>query len=464
MKFRASAVIPALVVFTSFLIFVQSRTVPAGRLWDGYQVLYVYSQDLSGADIYSVLEKNGCRGVIAQNVQRIPVVSPVAPVQAQSAGSYIFRRNGFFTDRDNRALVFYIPEGQGAQMEKAMREIRAFQGTKAGTDGKNALPWLAPSIALFFFAVLLFFSPKRVLFCIGSFSPLVFAVCRPYFTVAAASSLFLFAFFLFHKMWMHNGFLKEAFNSPFILLLSLSPVLVLFFASPLDSFFYVLGGISCAASVYLYGMYREKKDSGLSFRPVPIRSARMVFAFGQIGMHLVWLLVFCLAVVFIAYCFLGAASDFSDDSSEPFLPAPVQRGASLPGMKDCLEWSWNTVTFPYRKIHDFTPDVPDEGEAVSITDYIEENGAIRSVENTVYVFNSQFREFIYDAVEHLEYPALEKMLLKQGKYAVYGYVKGNSAASSERFGTALLVVFIALPSALGIYYYIVGRKRYGLGI
>ena len=54
-------------------------------------------------------------------------------------------------------------------------------------------------------------------------------------------------------------------------------------------------------------------------------------------------------------------------------------------------------------------------------------------------------------------------MLKQGKNASFGYAKSALSSSSERFGILLLLIFIAIPFTLGIYY-ILGRKRYGLSI
>ena len=79
------------------------------------------------------------------------------------------------------------------------------------------------------------------------------------------------------------------------------------------------------------------------------------------------------------------------------------------------------------------------------------------------MFNSDFRDSVYKLVEKLDYPAVEKLMLRQGKNASFAYTKKASVSAAERFALILLVVFITVTASLGINY-IVGRKRYGLSI
>ena len=464
MKFDLKKIIPFAVVLTVFFTLLNFRSVPVSQFWKGWRMLYVYSQDLTENDILAVLEKNGCSSVISYGNQRLPVFSQLAPVQVQSPDSYLYRRADFFMDKMHRAKVFYIPENQLSQLESGIRELSAFQGTSAGSDGKSSFPWLSPLIALFFFGLLLYFSRNKVLFACGSLFFLIFAFCRPLFTVSAAVSLYLFAFFLFHRIWGRKDFIKTTLNSPFILLMALSPVLVMLISSPVNSIFYIASFLASAALVQIYHLREDNKNAAYSFQPVYIRSSRMIPLVGRLGIRLLGGLLLSLLLILLAFKLSGNVSDLSASASMPSLPAPVNSSDSeLVQMKDFVNWSWNTVTFPYRKIGEKVSELPNEGDAVLITDYQNVDGKIQSVENPAFVFNSDFRESVYKAVDKLDYPALEKMMLKQGKNANFGYAKGASSSSSERFGILLLLIFIAIPFSLGIYY-ILGRKRYGLSI
>lgn len=464
MRFDLKKIVPVVIAIISFFMLVHFRSVPVSQFWKGWRMLYVYTEELSEVDVLAVLEKNGCSSVISYGNQHIPVFSQIAPVQAQSADSYIYRRAEFFTDKLHRALVFYVPENQGAQLESGIRELSAFQGTSAGTDGKSAFPWIAPLISLFFFGILLYFSRNKLLFASGTFFFIIFAFSSPLYTVCAAVSLYLFAFFIFHRLWGRKDFLKTTLNSPYILFFSVAPVVVMLISSPLNSLFYILALAGSVSLVQVYHVCEEYKNSQYSFQPVYIRSSRMFPIVGRIGIRLLGALLVSLVLSLLAFKLSGNVSDFSASASMPSLPAPVNSSDSeLVQMKDFVNWSWNTVTFPYRKIGSAQNSVPSEGEIVAITDYQNEGGKIHSVQNGAFVFNGEFRDSVYKTIDKLDYPALEKMMLKQGKNASFGYAKSGSSSSSERFGILLLLIFIAIPSALGIYY-ILGRKRYGLSI
>ncbi|MBR1722373.1 MAG: hypothetical protein IJ727_07840, partial [Treponema sp.] len=151
MKFSLEKTV--LLLISLFLVFVTYtfRTVPVSQFWKGWRILYVYTDTLSEYDILTVLEKHGCDSVISLSNQRLPIVSPMSPVQVQSSDSYLSRRGEFFTDKSRLAQVFYIPDSQSSNLEDAVLELSAFAGSSAGTDGKSSFPWFAPSLCLLFF-------------------------------------------------------------------------------------------------------------------------------------------------------------------------------------------------------------------------------------------------------------------------------------------------------------------------
>lgn len=465
MKFEVKYTVPAVVCLLVLVLLCQFRSVPMTQLWKGYQVLYVYSQTLSEDDVLAVLDKHGCHDVISRSNQHVPLLSPVAPIQAQNEDSYIFRRNLFFTDKTQNALVFYVPENQTSMLALSVLELSAFQGTAAGTDGKSSFPFVAPLISCLFAVALCFFSKNRMPFLLSCVFPLLFAFSQPLYSAAAGACLCVFALFLFHRLWKRAGFLRVALNSPYILVLFLAPVLVILFSSPLVSVFYALSCVATVSVLYLYYLFDKKQEARYDFKPVFIRSAHMMPVVGHLGIRLFGALAISIVCILAAYHFSGAVSNLAESAARPSLPSPVGSAeSSLANMNDVVNWSWNTITFPYRKIGEAQFSEPAENESVAITDYVENaDGTITVVENKAYVFNAQFRDMVYNSVEKLDYPALEKMMLKQGKHTSFGYAKSTGASSSEKFGSLLLLVFIAVPIALAVYY-IVGRKRYGLSI
>lgn len=463
MRFNSKYIFPFIISFLAFFLLCHFRSLPVSQFWKDYRILYVYSEELSENDILAVLEKNGCDSVISSSNQKIPVLSQLSPVQVQDADSYIYRRSEFFMDKNHRAMVFYVPDTKSAMLDRAVRELSAFQGTNAGTDGKASFPWIAPIISALVFVLFLFFSKNRVLYLLGCSFFILLSFTRPLFTVCAAAMLFYFAFFLFHSLWSRMYFLKKTLNSPYVLLFALSPVLVLLFSSPLHSVFYVIALSGSVSLVWMYFLVQQHRENQYSFKPLFIRSARMMPVMGHLGIRLLGVLLASLFATLLCFKVSENVGSISSSAAMPSLPAPVARGGELVQLSDFINWSWNTVTFPYRKIGEEQHPLPEEGEVVSIKDYQESDGVIKEVETQAFVFNSDFRDSVYKLVEKLDYPAVEKLMLRQGKNASFAYTKKASVSAAERFALILLVVFITVTASLGINY-IVGRKRYGLSI
>ena len=464
MRFDLKKLMPVLVALISFFALFHFRSVPVSQFWKGWRMLYVYTDELSENDVLAVLEKHGCSSVISASNQRVPLFSQISPIQVQEPGSYLARRSDFFVDKSGRAKVFYNPENQSAQLDVAIRELSAFQGTSAGTDGTSSFPWIAPLVCVFLFVILFYFSKKRALFFCGAVFFLVLAFCRPLFTVCASVSLYLFAFFIFHRNWGRKDFWRTTLNAPYVPFFAISPVLVMLVSSPVNSLFYVIALAASLSLVHLYHLQEETDSLRYSFKPVYIRTSRMIPLIGRLGIRLLGVLLVSLVLIVLAFRLSGNVSDFSGSASMPSLPSPVSTSSSeLVQLNDFVNWSWNTITFPYRRIGEAVWTVPHEGDTVFITDYQSVDGKIQAVETPAFVFNNEFRDLVYKTADRLDYPALEKMMLRQGKNASFAYAKSASVSSNERFCIILLFVFITITAALGIYY-ILGRKIYGLSI
>lgn len=463
LKTRPLVALPLLFAFISLLVFACFRTVPVTRLWKDYDIFYVYSDELSEDDVSYILKKNGCENVIFKGSQRNPVVSPLSPVQPQKQNSYIYERNGFFTDKSKTAHVFYVPDRETKNLEKAALEISSFQSTVCGTDGKTPFPWISPLIALTFAFVLFHFAHEKRLFALTAVFPLVLAFSRPLYTVSASSVFLLFTLFLIQKIWNRRDFRKTVLKSPYAVVPALSPFLILIFSSPVNVLFYALAVFASCCVIKFFKELDRVQDESFTFRPVLIMSSRMIPLVGHNGIRLMGLMSLVLGFLVLLFFFIGKVQNIGNNTSAVSLPSPVsQDQAELPGFQDFLSWSWNTVTFPYRRISSSAEKVND-GDTVSIPDYLlNGDDFITETDSNLLVYDSKFRDSISDTVEKLEYPALEKMLLKQGKNSFYGYSQGK-ISSSERFGAYLLIAFVLICAALSGYY-IAGRKRYGLSI
>lgn len=463
-KISPMSLVSLLLALLSLVFIVSFRTVPVSRLWKNYGILYVYSNELSESDISYILEKNGCDNFIYKGNQRYPVVSPVSPVQPQNLNSYIYARNGFFTDKSQTASIFYIPDTEKKNLDKSVVEISSFQNTVCGTDGKSSFPWISPVVVFLFALILLYFAGEKTLFIFSAFFPVLLSFCRPLYTVAASSIFLEFSFFLLQKIWRRRNFKKTFFNSPYVLVFSFSPFLILIFSSVSSAAFYALTVFASFLCIKIYAEIETKKSEKYGFKPVMIMSSKMIPLVGRNGIRLMGLMSLVLFILGICFVLLGKYSPSMNSTSSPSLPAPVSKSDSvLPNLDDFFEWSWNTVVFPYKKLSSAVQR-PKEGDTVSIPDYSEnvQTGLITGFDSKIYVYDGKFRENVEKQTENLNYPALEKMMMEQGKNSFYGYSKGK-LSSPERFGAFLLLAFLLISAGFSGFY-IAGRKRYGLGI
>lgn len=452
----------ALTSILSLLSLFLFRTKSQSQLWKDYNLLYVKSEKLSEENILQVLEKNGCRNVVSSVNQKIPVISPLAPVQVERANSYIFKRNAFFTDSTSSYSLFYVPQKFLTQLEKSILEINSYPDSFSSTDSVALNFTVAPFIVFLFFAVLFYFSKKRRYFVISSIPFILFSFFRPFFTGAGASLLALFAFFLCENFFDRKDFFKLNKNIIFISSLLFLPSIFLSFSSFSNSFFYLICILSAISLLLLYNELKKlfyeysKIDKETEFNFVYIKSSSRINLFSSKGKNHTLLLAIPLVIVFLLFFYKVLNFNFAinENSNRPLLPSPVskiQKNSVLPNLEDFMNWSWIKLSFPYRKLNE--SEMPYEvkrGDKVEIINFEENSDGIFEKVETVLTYDSSFASTIYDKVERLEYPALEKVMLHQGKNSYYDYTE-RSGKSSEKSAVLVLIFMAFIPLAVWFY-------------
>jgi hypothetical protein len=461
MKPNIRLCVSAIIVFGTAVLLFMTRSVPTTQLWKGYRVLFVTGADVKSSQVLATLENNGCTGVICKETQRFPVVSQFAPIQPVQSLSYITERDAFFTDKSGSGSVFYIPDHQEKMITAAVKSLNSLDGIKAGTDGAGSFPWITPVIVTIFFILCFLFSSDRRFFLLCSIFPLLFSWCNPFYTVAAASCFCLTGFYFTKKLWGRSYFALTAVTSPFLMVLFIFPAVILLFSSPFRSFLY---GCSCAGSLLLLYLYTKGHDRRIksmqAFSPVPILSARAVQKPERRELLVLGYTsgaVICLLVISV-FSLSMAGQKTNGTTTVPQLPTPVRHAPSdeLPDLERFTQWGWNTLTFPYRKL-DEAYTMPEEKMVVSIPEYKQEKDGIMQHESVEFVYNDAFRNSLYHMVQNLDYPALEQMLLRQGKKMQFAYTR-NKGTSAERFSSIILLLFAAMPFLITGYCLVVRKK------
>lgn len=462
MKLPVKIVLPAAIcIFSLFTLFL-FRTVPESRLWKGWTVFYVSNGTVTEAQVNRILAEKGCKNVISKSNQRIPIVSPFSPLQGLSEESYIQQRNAFFSDEDNTAMIFYVPDSESSKLSQAIADLERL-GADCGTDGTTAFPYLAPLGTLALALICILFSKRRRFFAPATVFMVALAFSRPLFTVAACASLAIAGFFILLKIYGRQGFFRRTIRSPLAVLLLIAPLFILCASNPLNAVFYMLAVLGAISVIKLIDAVLNFYFRN-AFSPVYIRTAYEMPLISAIDIKALASLT--LSCIFILLSSLWGKTSHASvgTSTRCALPAPVSHGVlqGLPDLDDFLAWSWKTATFPYRKLSESTEEYyPEEGELVTMPVYTEENGRIESRQEPVLSFNADFREKVFVSLKALDYPALETMLLKQGLNARYAYVRGGGV-SVERLGSILLSVCTAISLAITAYF-MLRKRRYGFG-
>lgn len=451
----------AAICFISLATLMLLRTVPQSRLWKGYQVLFVTSDTLTEEQASAILSQSGLHDFISRSEDSLSVSSSISPLQVQSVDSYLVRRDAFFSDKSKSAMVFYIPENQTAQLSNAIHALSGFGKTSCGTDGSSSFPYVAAIFCLLFALAGVYLAKRREFFGACAFFLVFFAFMRPMYTVSACAAIALAGLFSLQRLVGRKSFLSCALHAPLIILTLLFPLFILFSSSPLNGILYALtlaGSFSAVVLVYDGQQYYYEKRT--SFHPVTILRASRIRIVGSREVILLASSSLCCMLLLVIFLAGGRVADTASSVDRPALPAPVSSRSELPGLDTFYTWAWNTMAFPFRSIYQ-NPSMkaPQEGETVSVSNYVEHNGRIEEIPQVVMTYNAQFRSSVLNMVKDSPKPSLEKMLLKQGKSAQYGFTKSRGV-STERFALFLLTMCVLITLGYTGYFVLV-RRAYG---
>ena len=464
---RKTLISSCLALFSLLFIFL-TKSMPESQLWKGYKTVYVTSQKLSEENIYSVFLKKGLNKTVSRINQSVPVFSGIAPVQLQSKDSYLYKRNSFFTDKSNSYFIYYVPQNQSDKIEEVLTELNGYPETVAGVDGDAVFPWICPILCLILAGYLFYKTKRRLNFFLSILPFILFSFARPLYTVCAACCLAFAADFMAVNLYGRKNFLSDLKNSVFIVPLIIIPVFMMVFSSFLNSILFIFafaGGwalVICAEELsLLYLNYRKIS----SFEFVYIKKSSSVKVINEKNfIHLAFLSGFILLFLVLSFFLTGKASSSIDSSDRPFLPGPVSSGIenALPDLRDFMDWSWLTMSFPYRKLGETAEADSLYGQSVCVSEYKEVSGQITQSLNKVLTYDSSFKASIYDKIEKINYPALEKMMLRQGKNTNYSYTKNGGISSEKSLG--LILIFFSLTPLVLCLYFAAGKLRNGFSL
>jgi hypothetical protein len=451
--------ISACISMSSVVLLFLFWTVPSGNLWKGYRIMYVSS---SCDNLYaeSVIAKAGCTGVIDFASQNIPLVFPAGSPEVSLAASdadesgYLFRRSAYFFDKGGNYRLYYIPDEHEKNAEAAVSSLLQ-AGISCGIDIQTEYPWIIPVICFCFAVFLCILSPHRFVFSLSSVIPVFFAFCMPFYPGASAVCLLLYALFLMQQVWgRKNAFHFLTTNIPVIFFTAASVVIAVM-TSFRCGLLFIAAAAGSLSVVYLLWEVEHRRTIKYSFVPVPIRPAESVpFITGKTvrGMAV------CASFIMLLIAVSLVSSDFSQRSSKQLqLPSAGKGGISdsLPSLDDYVVWCWNAESAPYRSVNasDYETEKrkPKDGDTVRFPLYEDSSGRIN--ENAMVLkYDADFRKKAVAQIDGLTFPAVEKLMKKQGKKFHAGYAFSTPGGSGFAY-LVLMIVSMCIPIFFFVYTY-----------
>ena len=191
---------PFIFIF-SFFCFYWGRTMPSGKLWQEYNVLYVPSStdDFLVTQIFSEV---GIKDYVSLYNQYLPVsltaYSPEISMfnlnKENPSYSYYKDREAYFFDKSYAYRLYYIPKNQAYKISEC-QALFAQKNISSNSDQTSSYPFLLPIIYALAVIILLLFSRHRLIFTLSALPSLLFLIYNPFFPLAISSLLLLFCSF-----------------------------------------------------------------------------------------------------------------------------------------------------------------------------------------------------------------------------------------------------------------------------
>ena len=436
---------------------------PTSRIWEGY-TLFFADKHISEETALSFLSSEGCHEVISLGSQKVPYVSHFGPVLPQVFDDYLSARLGYFSDRSGDYALYYIPAGNEAQAIKAAEKLSKQTSLVAGTDGKRTYPFASPLVAVLVFVALLVLSHNKAAFFCPAVLSLPLCFSQPFHSVVAAAVLFMLALYLTQRIWGRRRALAVARKNLYVLVLLCVSLLVFLLSGAKAALLGVLSFMAAISSLYLLHLMEHFLDKRRTFRIKKIFSATQLPLVHKKNSSVVLLCSSPVLLILLLFAFSSKITGFSSIAARLYFPVPSgksdERG-ELPCLDDFYEWIWNVKAFPYRSLNsDGYFRKPAQGEELRVTRYEQKNGLLRENSSVLMKFDGSFKNTTDKEIEHLEYPAIEKFMEKQGEGEQV--VWGTGVRAKEEHGPLSLVLILLCllsPVALSLAFAIKSAFR-----
>lgn len=450
--------LPILFVIATFVLLLIFKSVPISKLWKGFCVLYV-PKNTNPEFVFKTLQDNDVTGTISYYNQKVPFTSEFLPLKPDSSDSYLSGRNQYFFDKDHNVMLYYIPDEYSKNATKAVSCLVNEYNLDAGLDSKSSFPLITPIICIICAFIFMILSKNHFVYFLASIFPILFTFSNPFYVNAAAVCIFLYATFLAQKVWNRKGSIKYLSTNPIIIFCLVISLIPPFFISIISGFLYFLCICASAFILFVYKNIQIAKTEKLRFNPIPIIPAHLM---NMINIHSIkkFLISIC-AVAILCVFYVTSVNLFSISNSQDLsfpMPTSYNEQIGIPNMNDYVKWVWNEMTRPYKSLNAVYSQEPVEYETVTIQRFISTNDGIKTNEEVLFCFDGDFKKEVYESIDDLNYPAIEKLMKKQENDFFVNY----SFGTGEKFNISNIVILLSmilLPFMI-MFFYIIGFRKY----
>ena len=431
------------VFLISLILILALKTVPSGKLWKEYQVLYVPVSSPDSA-VMTALNNEEIKNVICLSDQYLPILLSENSIEISMLrlnynspdNAYINKRSSLFYDKSKNYRLYYIPAEYKQKLFAVIKTLES-SGISCGTDGSSAYPWLLPLIAVLLCGMLFLFAKNKFVFIAGSILPLLFLYSNPFYPIALATCLILLCIFFTSNIWKRKGAVKKLINQKFVPLMLGISFICAFSSAVSSGFLFILCAAGTASILYFWYYAETFIRNRKSFVPVFIRSAKRVSVFaGKSSLTLS--ITTGAAVLLIAIFFLTASDSVSSHIAKLLLPAASStQSEALAQLDEYYRWNWNVVTLPYKSLNGNTNE---QGDRIEFPDFTEDevSGLITQT-NKVFVYDDAFKQKVYNNIDKLSFAAVEKLMKSEGNDFIAGYSATNGY-QTHLFGVIMMFI------------------------
>lgn len=238
---------------------------------------------------------------------------------------------------------------------------------------------------------------------------------------------------------------------------------------------FLLALVSSLCLCYILFRYSVSKARG--FIPVPIRGAQLVSVVSSAASFSLFIpavaaTILSLALFFFRYfpadtsisgLFLPVPARYTDSMSFDSVSFQDSRrqeysGAELPSLVHYVDWVWDTLTYPYRSLHeDQVMDLASAGETVMIPSYrMNDEGIIQEGYVPVYSLDDSFIDSVLEGIRE-DGLQIESVLKTQNCFTsvVYrrmgDFLGGDSQGQVFVILSLLATILISLTAGIFIW-------------